>query len=329
MGRPKIDKNDWVCCICGEKYGERTTSFKKIKGQVYCPKHASQIEKYGKILPKERERKRIGNCCICGEKGRCTWIDGKDYCKKHYLQMVRHGKILEHTIFDRNKFIDHPEEGYCECIMVNKNFEETGRTLIDLDKKDLISKYKVYMRTTANKKYAMLSLPGGQKLFLHRFLCGFSDTNYTLDQCVDHINGNSLDNRCKNLRICRHKDNMKNIRKEEKHVCGVAWLRENEKWTARIMSKYKSIHLGNYDNFEEAVYARIKAEKEFCDEYGSNSEYFYILDADNPIEEIKKIGFVQPDKSERKIPLLQKKHTRKSIVGDKMLSDLNKSKNYL
>ena len=239
--------------------------------------------------------------------------------------MVRHGKILEHTIFERNQYIDHVEEGYCECVMVNKNFEEVGRTLIDLDKKKLVENYKIYMRTSAKKKYAMISLPGGQKLFLHRFLCGLNDTNYTLDQCVDHINGNSLDNRCENLRICHHKDNMKNIKKGERHICGVVWLRENEKWSARIASKYQTLHLGTYDNFEEAVYARIKAEKEICDEYGSNSKYYYILESDNPIEEIRKIDFIKPDKTDREIPLLQKKHTRKSAIGEKILSVLSKT----
>ena len=325
MGRPKIDKTDWVCCVCGEKYGENTTSFKKIRGSVYCPKHASQIERHGKTLPKEKERNRVGECCVCGEKGRCTWIDGKDYCRKHYLQMTRHGKILEHTIFDRNEYIDHPEDGYCECIMVNKNFEEVGRTLIDLDKKETVEKYKVYMRMSSNKKYAMISLPGGQKILLHRFLCGFKDSNYTLDRCVDHINGNSLDNRCENLRVCHHEDNMKNIKRGKKHICGVVWLRENEKWSSRITSKYKTVHLGNFDEFEEAVYARIKAEKEFCEEYGSNSEYFYVLDADNPLEEIKKIGFEKPVMLDREVPLMQKKHVRKDTLASKVLTEIKQN----
>lgn len=325
MGRPKIDKCDWVCCVCGEKYGEHTTSFKRIRGDVYCPKHATQIQRHGEILPKEKERNRVGKCCVCGENGKCTWVDGKDYCRKHYLQMSRHGKILEHTIFDRNIYIDHEEDGYCECIMVNKNFEEVGRTLIDLDKKELVSKYKVFMRTSSKKKYAMINLPGGQKLLLHRFLCGFKDSDYTPDQCVDHINGNSLDNRSENLRVCHHKDNMKNLKKGEKHVCGVCWLRENEKWSARISSKYQTIHLGNYDNFEEAVYARIKAEKEICDEYGSNAEYYYILDFENPLDEIKNIGFIEPEKKYREIPLKQRKHARKNTIGNKVLDELNKT----
>ena len=94
------------------------------------------------------------------------------------------------------------------------------------------------------------------------------------------------------------------------------------------LSKYQTLHLGNYDNFEEAVYARIKAEKEICDEYGSNAKYFYILDSEDPIGEIKKIGFKKPDETERELPLLQKKHERKSKIGENILADLNKN-NYL
>ena len=87
-----------------------------------------------------------------------------------------------------------------------------------------------------------------------------------------------------------------------------------------------ALYLGNYDSFEEAVYARIKAEKEICDEYGSNASYFYILDLEDPIGEIKKIGFKKPDETERELPLLQKKHERKSKIGERFLVDLNISK---
>ena len=73
---------------------------------------------------------------------------------------------------------------------------------------------------------------------------------------------------------------------------------------------------------------RIKAEKEICDEYGSNAKYFYILDSEDPIGEIKKIGFKKPDETERELPLLQKKHERKSKIGENILADLNKN-NYL
>lgn len=312
MGRPKIDKSDWVCCICGEKYGERSTRFRKIDGKVYCAKHSTQMERHGEILPHKKERSRVGPCCVCGAPGRCTWEDGKDYCKKHYLQMYRHGRILERTIYDRNEYIDHEDEGYTECLMYDRDFKEVGRTIVDIDKKPILEKYKIYMRNVSNKKYALISLGRGQKLLLHRFILGITDRNYSIDRCVDHINGNSLDNRSENLRICSQGENMKNIRKGKK-VCGVKWLTENQKWGVVIMHNYETIHVGNFLTFEEAVYARLKKEKELFGEYGANSSYYYVLDIENPLEEIKKIGFVKPEQKERAIPL---KEVHKDRVGD-------------
>ena len=329
MGRTKLDKSGWVCCVCGEKYGERTTRFRKINGKIYCCKHSTQIERHGNILPHKKERGRVGPCCICGEPGRCTWeVDGRDYCKKHYLQVYRHGKTFERTIFDRNEYIDHVEEGYSECIMYDKNFNEVGRTLIDLEKKPILEKYKICMRNVSNKKYALINLGGGQKLLLHRFILGLTDRNYSVERCVDHINGDSLDNRILNLRICSQNENMKNIKKGDKHICGVKWLRENQKWGVCITNNYTSIHVGNFQTFEEAVYARLKKEKELFGDYGANSRYYYILEHENPIEEIKKIGFARQEELGRVIPLVESPHKRISIVGQKNIEGLNKRELY-
>lgn len=320
MGRNKIDKSGWTCCVCGEKYGERTTRFRKIDGKIYCSKHSTQIERHGKILPAEKERYRVGPCCVCGEPGRCTWEDGKDYCRRHYLQMCRHGKILARTIYDGNVYIDHVNEGYTECVMYDKNSNEVGRTLIDLDKKPIVENHKIYMRNVAGKKYALISLGYGQKLLLHRYILGLTDRNYTVEKCVDHINGDSLDNRVCNIRICSQNENMKNIKKGEKHICGVKWLRENQKWSSCITHNYQTIHGGNFDSFEEAVYSRLIMEKELFGKYGGNSKYYYILESEEPIEEIKKIGFAMPEQKGRMLPLIQKPHKRISVVGENIIS---------
>lgn len=39
------------------------------------------------------------------------------------------------------------------------------------------------------------------------------EEEYSIKKVVDHINGDKLDDRVQNLRVCEHKDNMKNIRK--------------------------------------------------------------------------------------------------------------------
>ena len=271
------------CCVCG-RTKEEGYKLQRFEGKVYCIKHLHDMIRYGKVRPFYRNI--LTTCCICGKIARSKWKDGKQYCQKHYMQMYHHGHLLEKTIYDKNKYVDHIKEGYTECITYDKNLNESYRILIDLDKKDIISKYKVYARKSGKKVYGMLTI-NGKKVFIHRYLMGLKDTKYIIEQTVDHINGNSLDNRLSNLRICTQADNAKNVRK--KHIIGVGWLKYNKKWTARIMSNYKNIHLGNYNTYEEAVLARLQKEKEICGEFGPNKDLFYILNHPSPIEKLKKV----------------------------------------
>lgn len=272
------------CCICG-KTKKKGFKLGRFDGKVYCVKHLHDMVRFGEIRPNKTV---LTTCCICGDPARSTYPeDGRQYCQKHYMQMYHHGHLLERTIFDKNVFIDHPEENYTEIITYDKNFNEASHCIIDLDKKSLVENYKVHVRKQGSKEYAMMSYKG-KKLFLHRFLMGLTDTEYTLQETVDHINGNSLDNRLCNLRVCTQKENMQNVRKSYRFI-GVGWLKYNHKWTARIMSNYKGIHLGNYDTYEEAVLARLKKEQEICGEYGPNKNLYYIINHPSPIEEIRRV----------------------------------------
>jgi AP2 domain len=50
-------------------------------------------------------------------------------------------------------------------------------------------------------------------------------------------------------------------------VTGVYWSRQQKRWHAKIGVNYKMVHLGSFATFEDAVYARLKAEKEFFKEF--------------------------------------------------------------
>lgn len=222
-------------------------------------------------------------CCICGEK-LDAHVDGKPYCKKHYLQMHRHGKILSRTIFDKNEW--KQADNYAFCLTYNKKGIVNGIVKVDSDKVDNLKNYKIYIRThDCGKQYACICIDG-RKILLHRYLMDIYNNEYTLQTVVDHINGDSLDNRLSNLRICSHKDNMKNIKK--KKFSGVQKSpNKNNKWIARIMSNYKTYNIGYFDTYEEAVYMRLLKEKELFKEYGPHKNLYYLLDQPFSIDAVK------------------------------------------
>lgn len=99
----------------------------------------------------------------------------------------------------------------------------------------------------------------------HRLVMGARQNEY-----VDHINRDKRDNRKSNLRICKHIDNDRNKDISSKNTSGyigVGYDNARKKWKASITVNRKSIYLGRYPTIEEAIVARLRAEKEYFGEY--------------------------------------------------------------
>lgn len=119
--------------------------------------------------------------------------------------------------------------------------------------------------------YILGDIPNGEKgVRLHRFLLGVDGK-----ECViDHIDRNPLNNRKSNLRICTQQQNVWNsgMRKNNTSgVTGVSYEKRRGRWLAKIKVSGKSIHIGYYKNFDDAVSARYKAEEKYFGDYCSHN----------------------------------------------------------
>lgn len=92
---------------------------------------------------------------------------------------------------------------------------------------------------------------------------------------VDHINGNKLDNRRANLRICTRSQNLRNSAAHSDNASGfkgVSWFKPAQRWKARIWVDNKEKHLGYFDTPEAAALAYNEAAKKYHGEYARLNE---------------------------------------------------------
>lgn len=101
-----------------------------------------------------------------------------------------------------------------------------------------------------------------QESYLHRLI-----TNAPKGLQVDHINGNRLDNRKINLRICSSSDNSKNRPKNKGNYKGVYLDKLRNKWIAQITKNYKCYHIGSFEKEIEAALAYNEKAKELHGEF--------------------------------------------------------------
>lgn len=109
--------------------------------------------------------------------------------------------------------------------------------------------------------YPQKRLSGNNLIEMHRWIMQPKNGEY-----VDHISGDTLDNRRSNLRICTNAANLRNarIRTDNKSgYKGVHLVKRTGKYVAYIKVNYKRIHLGSFDKMQDAIKIRAKAEQQY------------------------------------------------------------------
>ncbi len=149
------------------------------------------------------------------------------------------------------------------------NLSQNKMTIVDDEDFEFLNEWKWHLSSTPRHRYAVRNaLVNGKKTIvrMHRILMGAS-----AEWQVDHKNGNSLDNRRTNLRLCTHSENQRNQKAQcgtSSRFKGVTWDKSRNKWSAKIKVDKKQINLGRFSNEIEAAaaydLAAIKYHKEFA-----------------------------------------------------------------
>lgn len=159
--------------------------------------------------------------------------------------------VHREPIFDYKKKIVH--------IPLSSHTPELRYAIIDIDDYDKVKNYHWSVGvgyahgrdSTAKNKV---------KTAMHRIIMGNSGL------FVDHINGNRLDNRKSNLRLCTQADNNKNNKGRGKYKG--AYFRNN-KWHSSIKVNGKSIHIGTFASEVNAAQAYNFAAEKYHGEFAN------------------------------------------------------------
>lgn len=108
-----------------------------------------------------------------------------------------------------------------------------------------------------------------RKARLHRFIMRLEDPRLI----VDHINGDTMDNRKENLKIITRGENNKNQRKHINNTSGytgVTYEKQSGLYVSAIQLHNKKLHIGRYDTLEQANIAYRASAKtlNFSDRHG-------------------------------------------------------------
>ena len=110
-----------------------------------------------------------------------------------------------------------------------------------------------------------------KKMYLVHRLVWLMHNGKFPDGMIDHIDGDKTNNTISNLRVVSPETSNRNMPTPKDNTSGhigVSWSVHADMWLARINHKRKTINLGYFKDFEDAVSARKQAEVNY--EYHTN-----------------------------------------------------------
>lgn len=178
------------------------------------------------------------------------------YCNRHYLQVRRHGSILP---IARNR--SDPQEFEfckkdCHISLCDRSGNKITFAIVDRDDYKIVNPYKFDYPGRRYVRVSGKSEEGFQ--FLHQLILG--------RKWVDHIDGDSLNNRRNNLRPCSNQQNQFNSKKQVGTLSkykGVSMLDRPRPYRSSIQINGETKHLGTFYTEVEAALAYNEAAIEY------------------------------------------------------------------
>lgn len=215
------------------------------------------------------------------KKKRCTLWVCECSCPNHTIKIVRGGDLTSGQVrscgcLHTNMLIERNKQGHKTNTYSDLQEDEHGKYYvgyasntnnefyIDADDFEKIKNY-CWREVVDNKGYHYIGtqvLEGNKKTTLKiQYLI--------LGKNVDHADRNPLNNRKYNLRFATSKEQNQNQRKHSNNTSGftgVYYNKKTGKWKAAIGVNCRFIHLGTFENKEDAIVARLQGEMDFFGE---------------------------------------------------------------
>jgi len=136
--------------------------------------------------------------------------------------------------------------------------------IVDVEDFEWLSRFRwcVLCSREGNPRYAARR-ENNRFVLMHRMI---ADVPRGMD--VDHVNGNGLDNRRHNLRVCTRSENLQNMRPRggSSRFKGVYWHKRDKVWRAYINVNKVRLSLGSFHDEIDAARAYDEAaRKDFGD----------------------------------------------------------------
>lgn len=175
---------------------------------------------------------------------------------------------LDDRIVEKHRL--HDEDLLPKKIFLTKN----KFALVDYEDYEHLKKYKWYFANGYARRNIRMANGKRKIILMHRIIM-----NTPKGMETDHINGDTLDNRKCNLRICTKSKNQMNkgrVRKGTSKYKGVSYYiterHKTGKWVARITVDNKTVRLGYFSTEKEAAKAYNEAAKKYHGEYARLNE---------------------------------------------------------